>query len=161
MKAIIFYLFALLISSFLCFSVQCQTYNQNGTTYINGEYYKTTGQPKVVRSESAKKEFLRSLGYEKVPYGYQVDHIIPLSQGGTDTPSNMQLISIEQHKQKTASERQSTSSSSYSYPTYNSTSTGNSSNYSKSTSTSKTIYTGPKGGQYYFNSSGKKVYIKK
>lgn len=32
---------------------------------------------------------------------------------------------------------------------------------SSTTSTGKTIYTGPRGGKYYINSSGKKVYVKK
>jgi 5-methylcytosine-specific restriction endonuclease McrA len=34
-----------------------------------------------------------------------VDHIIPLSKGGRDEPSNMQLIPKSVHKQKTGSER--------------------------------------------------------
>lgn len=72
-------------------------------TYISGERYKTTGLPKVKRSNSIKNEFLKSSGYKKE--GYEVDHIIPLSKGGQDTPSNMQLLPKEAHKQKTANER--------------------------------------------------------
>ena len=87
------------------------TYNVGGTKYIYGETYKTTGQPKVVRSSSARQEFLKSKGNSKVPAGYQVDHIVPLSQGGRDVPNNMELITIEQHKQKTASERRQVNSS--------------------------------------------------
>ena len=117
------------------YSQKKQTYQINGTTYIQGEYYKTTNKPKVQRSSRARQKFLKSKGYDKVPTGYHVDHIIPLSKGGTDTPSNMQLISKQQHKQKTSLERKSTSN--------------------------KIIHTGSRGGQYYYNNKGNKVYIKK
>lgn len=33
--------------------------------------------------------------------GWQADHIIALCAGGSDTPSNLQWISIEAHKAKT------------------------------------------------------------
>lgn len=108
-------------------SIQTQktTYNINSTKYISGETYKTTGQPKVERSSSSKHEFLKSKGYSNVPTGYQVDHKIPLSQGGKDVPSNMQLLSKEEHKQKTARERQqigtTNKKSTYNYSTTNKT----------------------------------------
>ncbi len=86
------------------------TYKVSGTTYIYGQTYSTTGQPKVQRSSTAKKEFLNSRGYKSTPKGYQIDHVIPLSQGGRDVPSNMQLLTIDQHKAKTAYERKSVSS---------------------------------------------------
>jgi len=67
--------------------------------------YYSTGYRKH-RSISERNSFLHSLGYgNKVPRGYQVDHIRPLSEGGSDTPSNMQLLTIQQHKIKTAGER--------------------------------------------------------
>ena len=56
---------------------------------------------RIKRSESAKEEFLRGRGYTKVPPGYEVDHIIPLYAGGSDTPGNMQLLSKTQHHAKT------------------------------------------------------------
>lgn len=34
----------------------------------------------------------------------EVDHIVPLAQGGTDADSNLQSISSEPHKAKTAAE---------------------------------------------------------
>jgi hypothetical protein len=129
------------------------TYDVNGTRYVSGETYKTTGQPKVQRSSSAKQGFLKNKGYTSVPNGYQVDHVIPLSQGGKDIPQNMQLITIEAHKQKTARERSQTSiykvssynnmksTSTYKIPSYNMKSTSTykvpSYNNMKSTSTYK------------------------
>ena len=148
------------------FSQDKQTYKVGQTTYVVNETYKTTGYPKVERSSTAKKEFLRSQGYRKAPRGYQVDHIVPLSQGGADAPSNMQLISIQQHKLKTASERYRTATTHTNIPRYNNKSTTFKSNKYYSTPTytpkqTKTIMTGPRGGKYFYNSKGSKTYIKK
>jgi len=172
-------------------SAQTITYNLGSTEYIQGEYYSTTGKPKVVRSPSNKKAFLKSRGYNQTPQGYQIDHIIPLSQGGSDDPINMQLLTIGQHKAKTARERStvartsnyshipSYSSTSYNYqskPTktrkikYNSPSISiptykvpsyTPSNYSVPSSSNRTIHTGSRGGTYYINSNGNKTYVKK
>ena len=140
------------------------TYEVGGTKYVYGEKYKTTGQPKVERSSSARQKFLKSKDYTKVPTGYQVDHIIPLSKGGRDIPSNMQLIPIKQHKQKTAVERKNnstyktstykdstpkTKNSTYMTPTYkdstpktkNSTYKAPTYNYSKPKTTNSTYKT--------------------
>ena len=76
-----------------------------GTRYIRGQTYTTTGLPKVNRSEAAKSQFLRQHGYTSVPAGYQVDHRVPLFRGGSDTPSNMQLLPSAVHQAKTAAER--------------------------------------------------------
>jgi len=81
------------------------TYKSGKTTYYTGKTYKTTGLPKVKRSETAKEQFLKSKGLKKVPQGYQIDHLVPLSKGGADSPENMQLLPTAVHKQKTASER--------------------------------------------------------
>lgn len=81
------------------------TYNIGGTKYNSNERYKNSGLPKVERSVTAKNQFLRRKGYKKVPAGYEIDHITPLSKGGRDEPSNMQLIPKGVHKQKTAKER--------------------------------------------------------
>jgi 5-methylcytosine-specific restriction endonuclease McrA len=59
----------------------------------------------VERSQSARMTFLHSHGYHDLPRGYEIDHIIPLSQGGADTSDNMQLLTIDEHHQKTARER--------------------------------------------------------
>lgn len=89
------------------YSLPKSTYKSGSTTYISGENYKTTGMPKVKRSNSEKEKFLKQKGYKKVPNGYEVDHIIPLSKGGKDNQSNMQLIPKEMHKQKTEKEKKS------------------------------------------------------
>lgn len=139
------------------------TYSVNGTEYYANETYSTTGKPKVKRSISTRNQFLRSKGYNEVPEGYEVDHITPLSQGGADTPDNMQLLTVEQHRLKTAKERASTSHTGY-IPSYYST-PSNPSSYSTPSSTlpnsTREIHTGSRGGQYYINSNGNKTYIKK
>lgn len=84
---------------------KARTYDLGGTKYKLGESYKSTGLPKVERSESAKRQFLKSQGLKKAPTSYDVDHMVPLSKGGADKPSNMQLLPKETHKQKTAAER--------------------------------------------------------
>lgn len=164
-------LFLLLLLTVNTITAQ-STYTVNGTNYIYGEYYET-GYPKVKRNQANVDKFLKSIGYSFIPAGYQVDHIIPLSQGGTDTPSNMQLISIEQHKMKTAHEKKSstkiyTNKSSYNlfnqfnkYNYSNSNYTVPKSNYNVTYSAPKTIYTGPRGGKYYINGNGNKTYLKK
>lgn len=83
------------------------TYKIGGTKYNYGETYKSSGLPKVERSNTSKNEFLKSKGFSKTPKGYEVDHIIPLSKGGQDVPTNMQLLPKEVHKQKTSNERRS------------------------------------------------------
>lgn len=60
---------------------------------------------KPERSEAKKRQFLKQQGLDKVPPGFEVDHIVPLSKGGADESYNMQLIPKEMHKQKTKMER--------------------------------------------------------
>jgi len=172
-----------IVFAFTFLNAQSSTYKIGSTEYIYGEYYSTTGKPKVVRNAANKKTFLKSKGYNSTPYGYEVDHIIPLSQGGSDAPYNMQLLTVSQHRAKTARERSNTSKtytyssykssnsyysqplpkykrasyskSSYRTPTYSKPSY---SSYSKST---RTIHTGSRGGRYYINSNGNKTYVKR
>ena len=158
----------LLITIGLLISVQTfaqETYKIGNTEYYYYKNYSTTGKPMVKRSGANKTKFLKSMGYSSTPYGYEIDHIKPLSEGGTDDPSNMQLLTKEQHARKTAKERANRSNSTYSsYPTYKLNSTYNYSNsyYStpSSSSSGKTIYTGKNGGKYYINSNGNKTYLK-
>ncbi|WP_458400075.1 HNH endonuclease signature motif containing protein [Mailhella sp.] len=56
---------------------------------------------KPTRSMAQRQAFLRQHGLNRVPPGFQVDHIVPLCAGGPDHPDNMQLLSIEDHKEKT------------------------------------------------------------
>lgn len=158
-KTILFLIFTIFLIT-NCFSQE--TYKIGKTEYYYNKYYSTTGKPVVKRSEANKNEFLKSKGYEKPPKGYEVDHIIPLSEGGTDDPSNMQLLTKEQHAIKTANERSINSTYSTNFK-YNINSTYNSTNiYSSSNSISdRIIYTGPRGGQYYINSNGNKTYVSK
>ncbi len=55
-----------------------------------------------VRDLSARSAFLQQHGLDSVPAGYEVHHIIPLCQGGADTPDNMILLSAEEHARVTA-----------------------------------------------------------
>lgn len=150
------------------------TYKVGPTEYYYNQYYTTTGQPMVKRSEAIKASFLRERGYASVPEGYQVDHIIPLSEGGSDSPSNMQLLTIDEHKRKTATERARHANSTYystpnylrsstATPTYSSPKSSNSTYYSAPPAYNggRTIQTGSRGGNYYINSNGNKTYIKK
>ena len=56
---------------------------------------------KIKRSQEAKRSFLKQHGLTKVPKGYEVDHRVPLCAGGSDSPSNMQLLTKAQHRAKT------------------------------------------------------------
>ena len=148
-----------------------ETYKVNNTEYYTNLIYVTTGRPMVKRSASNKREFLESKGYSEPPHGYEIDHIIPLSEGGTDDPSNMQLLTINEHKRKTAKERKYRSNSTistYNYGYYsNSTNTNN--GYSNNSNevayrkdkSGRLIFKGNRGGEYYFTKSGRKKYVKK
>jgi len=56
------------------------------------------------RKQSTVQRFLEKRGLTKVPRGKQVDHKIPLKDGGTDTLWNLHLIKKSSHRKKTASE---------------------------------------------------------
>ena len=60
-----------------------------GTNHIDSE--------DIVRDIGARDTFLQAHGFSEVPDGYEVHHVIPLSEGGSDTPSNMVLVTEEQH----------------------------------------------------------------
>ena len=54
--------------------------------------------PKVV------ERFLKKEGLTKVPKGKEVDHKVPLEDGGSDTVRNLQLLTEKQHERKTTLE---------------------------------------------------------
>lgn len=146
-----------------------ETYTIGKTEYYYNQYYSTTGKPVVKRSEANKNAFLKSQGYRETPNGYQIDHIVPLSEGGADDPSNMQLLTVNQHKAKTARERANRSNSTYSSTrSYYENSTSNynfdelitTASYSRTDLNGRLVYKGTSGGEYYVNTSGKKVYVK-
>ncbi len=66
---------------------------------------------RIKRSASAKKEFKRerpcpSTGKRRGSCpGYEIDHAIPLSCGGLDSPGNMQWLTKQKHKEKSRNER--------------------------------------------------------
>lgn len=104
MKRLLLWLLCLLLWLPLFSDNRDSTYTNNGTTYYYNTFYKN-GNPKVKRSAAAKRAFLKSLGLDKTPEGYEIDHITPLHKGGSDTPENMQLLTVEEHKEKTKQER--------------------------------------------------------
>lgn len=60
---------------------------------------------KIRRNEAAKKTFMKQTGYPHGRPGYVIDHIIPLSRGGKDDPSDMQWQTIADAKAKDKWER--------------------------------------------------------
>jgi hypothetical protein len=59
---------------------------------------------RIIRSEAAKKEFMKETGFPNGRPGYVVDHIIPLECGGADDPSNMQWQTTANAKAKDKTE---------------------------------------------------------
>lgn len=65
------------------------------------------------RSSAAKSEFKREYPCPSTGKssggcsGYQIDHRQPLAAGGSDHKSNMQWLTVDQHKAKTKWERRS------------------------------------------------------
>jgi len=60
---------------------------------------------KIKRSSSAKHEFMKRTGYPHGRPGYVIDHIVPLSRGGSDSPGNMQWQTKAEAKAKDKWER--------------------------------------------------------
>lgn len=60
----------------------------------------------IERSFSVKQAFLEMHGYDGLPEGYEIHHIVPLSEGGSDSTDNMILVSEEDHEKITAAHRQ-------------------------------------------------------
>ena len=60
---------------------------------------------KIARSSKAKDEFKKRTGYPHGRPGYVIDHVVPLSRGGSDSPGNMQWQSKSAAKEKDRWER--------------------------------------------------------
>lgn len=60
--------------------------------------------PKFQRKQETVRRWLEVHGHKKIPKGHELDHKIPLSQGGTDTLRNLHLIKTKRHTIKTAKE---------------------------------------------------------
>jgi hypothetical protein len=61
--------------------------------------------PRAQRSGAARQEFERQTGYANGRPGFIVEHIVPLSCGGTDTPGNMEWLTLAEARRKNQSER--------------------------------------------------------
>lgn len=66
----------------------------------SNQYIEKDKEGKIIRSESAKRDFMKQTGYPKGRPGYVIDHVIPLKKGGCDCPDNMQWQTIEEAKEK-------------------------------------------------------------
>lgn len=60
----------------------------------------------VIRDPAVVHSFLHMHGFSEQPDGYEVHHIIPLSEGGADSTDNMVLIREDQHNYITAKHRE-------------------------------------------------------
>lgn len=71
--------------------------NNIGSGIIRSQYQKSLFLKNAANSKLYPKWMNQWLRQGKVPPGYHVDHIIPLSIGGEDLPSNMRLLDIDFH----------------------------------------------------------------
>jgi len=59
---------------------------------------------RIKRSSTVRRTFLRQQGLSGTPKDCQVDHIVPLAKGGSDTVGNLQLLCGPALKAKEAEE---------------------------------------------------------
>ena len=59
---------------------------------------------KIKRSSTIRTRFLAKRGLKRTPRGKEIDHKIPLSEGGSDSLRNLRLIKKKTHKPKTKRE---------------------------------------------------------
>ena len=62
------------------------------------------------RDPEVVNRFLKKEGLTKIPKGKEVDHKVPLIDGGSDTVRNLQLLTEKQHAAKTEREAASRAS---------------------------------------------------
>ena len=58
------------------------------------------------RDPEVVERFLKKEGLKKIPKGKEVDHKVPIVDGGSDTVRNLQLLTEKQHADKTKREAQ-------------------------------------------------------
>ncbi len=56
----------------------------------------------ALRNQAEVDVFLRQHGFAHTPEGYEVHHVIPISEGGADVPENMVLLPKDVHEVVTA-----------------------------------------------------------
>ena len=88
-------------------SVHSSSYHSSGghhrSTYSTNAKRDSHGH--IARSSKAKEEFMKQTGYPHGRPGYVIDHVKPLSEGGADSPSNMQWQTKAAAKEKDKRER--------------------------------------------------------
>lgn len=89
-----------------------------GASFQPAAAQKATGVPRdphgrIARSEKAKAAFRKQTGYPHGRPGYVIDHVIPLSRGGSDSPGNMQWQTRADAKAKDRWERGPSPTSTY------------------------------------------------
>lgn len=62
-----------------------------------GEFNDTHHVSEVIRSQDARMEFLAQHDLERIPSGWEIHHVVPLCEGGADSPDNMVLLKAEDH----------------------------------------------------------------
>lgn len=72
-----------------------------------GELENTThlDSDEISRDVGVRQTFLSSHGFDSVPDGYEVHHVVPLSEGGPDSTDNMILLEENDHDTVTAAHR--------------------------------------------------------
>ena len=70
-----------------------------------GEFAGTIHHSDVIRHPEVRAAFLEAHGFSETPPGWEVHHIVPLSEGGDDSVDNMVLLRSEDHDWITARHR--------------------------------------------------------
>lgn len=60
---------------------------------------------RIARNSRAVREFKRTVPQPQDCHRCEVDHIVPLHRGGSDTPGNLQWLPRDVHTDKTRRER--------------------------------------------------------
>jgi 5-methylcytosine-specific restriction endonuclease McrA len=58
----------------------------------------------ATRNSSVRQRFLENRGLKRTPSGKEIDHKVPLADGGIESLRNLHLIKESRHQEKTARE---------------------------------------------------------